>query len=112
MRVPPLDGGAEEGLATEKASTVATKFGVEFECVLAFHESDLHRVLEENSIVATVHKDLLREEHTALLGDRKRDSLRRSHFPSWVLYVPADDLACFHQLRRPAYTTSASAPVK
>jgi hypothetical protein len=75
------------------APKLATTFGIEFECVLAFHESELYRVLEENNIVATVRKDLLREEHTALLGDRKRDSHRRSHFPSWGLDVPADDLA-------------------
>ena len=28
-----------------------------------------------------------------MLGGRENDSLRRSHFPSWGLYVPADDLA-------------------
>ena len=61
--------------------------------MIAFHESELRRVLEENSIKATIHKDLLREEHTALLGNRMQSSLRRSHFPSWGLYVPADDLA-------------------
>jgi hypothetical protein len=40
-----------------------------------------------------VQKDLLREEHTTLLGGRENDPLQRSHFPSWGLYVPTDDLA-------------------
>jgi hypothetical protein len=60
---------------------------------LLFHESELYRVLEENFIVASVQKDLLQEEHTALLGGRENDSLRRSHLSGWGLYVPADDLA-------------------
>jgi hypothetical protein len=89
----PLDASLAEQGAPDMAPKLATTFGIEFECVLAFHESELYRVLEENNIVATVRKDLLREEHTALLGDRKRDSHRRSHFPSWGLDVPADDLA-------------------
>lgn len=66
---------------------------VEFESVLAFHESELHRLLENNGIVATVRKDLLPREHAALLGGRKRDSHRRSHFSCWELYVAADELA-------------------
>src|SRR5271155_148486 len=90
---PPLGAGSRDGRAPERALSLATTFGIEFECVLAFHESELYRVLEENFIVASVQKDLLREEHTALLGGRENDSLRRSHFPSWGLYVPADDLA-------------------
>ena len=84
--------GPAAQLARHKAQRLATTFGIEFECVLAFHESELRRVLKENAIEAAIQKDLLREEHTALLGNRELDSFRRSHFPSWALYVPADDL--------------------
>src|SRR4051812_1851744 len=93
QRNPPLDAGSRNGRAPVRTLSLATTFGIKFECVLAFHESELSRVLEEDFIVASVQKDLLREEHTALLGGRENDSLRRSHFPSWGLYVPTDDLA-------------------
>jgi hypothetical protein len=57
--------------ATEQAPdpipNLAITFGIEFECVLTSHESKLHRVLEDNGIVATVRKDLLPQEHTACL---------------------------------------------
>jgi hypothetical protein len=85
---PPPDAGPAEEQLPEGVSTLATTFGIEFECVLAFHESEPHRVLEENGIVAVVHNDLLSEKHRALLGDRKRDSHRRSHFPSWGFMSP------------------------
>ena len=88
----PSNPGPAAQLSRHTAPRLATTFGIEFECVLAFHESELRRVLEENAIEAAIQKDLLREEHAALLGNRKQDSFRRSHFPSWALHVPADDL--------------------
>ena len=79
---PPLAAGSRDGRAPVRALSLATTFGIEFECVFAFHESELYRVLEENFIVASMAKDLLQKEHTALLVGRENDSLRRSHFPS------------------------------
>jgi hypothetical protein len=70
-----------DNLAPDRTPKLATTFGIEFECIFAIHESELHRVLEENLIVASVQKDLLREEQKALLGKRQITSHRRSHFP-------------------------------
>lgn len=81
------------GQAPDPIPKLAITFGIEFECVLTFHGSKLRRVLEDNGVVATVRKDLLPQEHTAVLGSRQRDSHRRGHFPCWGLNVAADELA-------------------
>jgi hypothetical protein len=58
---PPLTSPSKQQ-APDPIPKLAITFGIEFQCVLAFHESELHRVLEGNGIVATVRKDLLPQE--------------------------------------------------
>src|SRR2546423_14883763 len=54
---PPLAAGSRDGRAPVRAPSLATTFGIEFECVLALHESKLYRMLEENFIAQNETED-------------------------------------------------------
>lgn len=74
------------------ANRLARTFGIEFEFVLAFHESELKRILRGTRSVVNariVKKDPLRHK----LLDSRMPSNQRTRWPSWALEVPASDAA-------------------
>lgn len=86
---------ARAGIAqTTKETTAAITFGIEFEFVLAFHETALDSSKEQGIILDIVKEhgrnkqyDLLDHEHTK----GSKAFANRTLWPSWLVKVPGDD---------------------